>query len=69
MGAGEITIGVVAGYLAIGACVGLAFVTVGVGRVDEAAKGSSIGFRALILPGCAVLWPLVVARWIRGARA
>lgn len=61
----EITLLVVAGYLALGALVGLAFVTVGVGRVDEAGRGSSIAFRALILPGCIALWPIVLAKWAR----
>jgi len=57
------------GYFAIGALVAIAFVTFGVGRVDEAARGSSIAFRALIVPGCAALWPLVLLRWTRGGAA
>lgn len=64
----EIVLLVVGAYLALGALVGLAFVSVGIGRVDEAARGSSIAFRALVLPGCVALWPIVVAKWARGRR-
>ncbi len=64
----EIALAAVAAYLALGALVGLAFVTVGIGRVDEAARGSSIAFRALVLPGCVALWPVVIAKWARRRR-
>jgi hypothetical protein len=64
--AAQIIVWVVEGYFAIGALVALAFVLFGITRVDEAAKGSSIAFRALVLPGCAALWPIVVYRWVRG---
>ena len=36
---------------------GLLFVTRGVGRVDPAAASGTWGFRVLILPGAAALWP------------
>jgi len=55
-------------YGAIGLVVGAAFVVWGVGRVDPAARGSGWGFRAVILPGAAALWPLVARKWIRAAR-
>jgi hypothetical protein len=42
-----------------------AFVIRGVQRVDPAAKGAPLGFRLLILPGCAALWPLLLGRWMR----
>ena len=37
-------------YMLIGLFIGLAFVISGVGRIDEAAKGSTIFFRLLITP-------------------
>jgi hypothetical protein len=52
-------------YFAIGACVGIAFVTRGVSAIDASARGSSIAFRLLILPGSAAFWPLVLVKWIR----
>jgi len=53
-------------YAVIGLCFGILFVTLGIHRVDEQAKGSSIGFRLIILPGVTAFWPLLLARWIRG---
>jgi hypothetical protein len=53
-------------YLAAGLVFALAFVTAGVQRVDPAARDGTWGFRLLILPGAAALWPLLLARWVRG---
>jgi len=53
-------------YAAIGLLVGLAFVTVGVARVDPSAQGSKLGFRLMILPASIALWPLVAAWWLGG---
>ena len=44
----------------------IAFVVRGVAAVDPVAKGSGIGFRLLILPGSAALWPMLLVRWMRG---
>lgn len=50
-------------YAAIGAAVAVVFALV-VGRVVPTARGGSIGFRVLILPGAALLWPLVLVRTV-----
>jgi hypothetical protein len=55
-------------YAALGLAFALCFVTLGVGRIDPSAKGASIGFRLLIVPGAAALWPLLAWRWLRGAQ-
>ncbi len=55
-------------YFGIGFLFAVAFVTVGVKRVDPNASGSGIGFRLLILPGSAAFWPLFLQRWIREDR-
>ena len=52
----------------VGVLFAVAFVTVGVGRVDAAAKGAGVGFRLLILPGAAALWPVLLRRWMRSGR-
>ena len=52
-------------YLALGAVFALAFVTRGAARLDPNADGATWGFRALILPGAAALWPLLLVRWVR----
>jgi hypothetical protein len=54
-----------AAYAAAGLLFAAAFVTVGVTRLDPAARGSSRAFRALILPGAVALWPLLAAKWVR----
>jgi hypothetical protein len=55
-------------YLSCGLVFGSAFVTIGVGRVDFAARGTSVLFRLLILPATVVLWPLLATKWIKALR-
>ncbi len=50
-------------YCGLGAVTALAFVLVGVDRIDEAARGAWLA-RLLWLPGLVLLWPLVLIRWI-----
>lgn len=64
MGA-QIIVGAGAAYLGLGALFALAFVTVGAGRIDRAARGAPWGFRALIFPGAAALWPVLLVKWVR----
>jgi hypothetical protein len=52
-------------YLAAGVVAGVAFLWRGLGRVDPAARGGPLSFRLVILPGCVLLWPFVLARWLR----
>ena len=69
MMAAEWFVNLLTGYVALGLVFAIAFVTTGVGRVDPVAKRSGIGFRMIILPGVAALWPLLLARWIRKGRS
>jgi len=50
-------------YVVVGIAVALAFVTVGVARVQPLPV--TVGARMLLLPGAFVLWPLVAARWLK----
>jgi hypothetical protein len=52
-------------YLSIGAAFAIPFALVGAGRIDPHAESGTIGFRLLILPGAAALWPLLLTRWLR----
>jgi hypothetical protein len=54
-------------YLAIGLAFALPFVFRWVGRVDPAAQSGTLGFRLLIIPGSALLWPLLAGRLLRGS--
>lgn len=65
----EWIVAVAAGYTAVGLLFGLAFVSVGVTRLDPAARGTSVAFRVLILPGAVALWPFVLFKWVSAARA
>ena len=51
-------------YAAAGLVFVAAFVIAGIGRIDQVANGSSIGFRLIVLPGAAALWPLLLRRWL-----
>jgi membrane protein implicated in regulation of membrane protease activity len=53
-------------YAMIGLVFAIAFIIIGIGRIDPAAKGSPLTFRLLILPGVAVLWPVLLKRWLGG---
>ena len=53
-------------YALIGVVFAAAFVWRGAGRIDPAAGDGTWGFRVLIFPGAAALWPLLAGRWLRG---
>jgi hypothetical protein len=55
-------------YAACGLVAALAFVSIGVTRVQP--QSMSLGARILILPGAVALWPYVLMRWLaaQGAR-
>jgi hypothetical protein len=55
-----------AAYMIIGVVFAIPFLLVGVQRIDVQARGAGTGFRLLIVPGVAALWPLLLRRWIRG---
>jgi hypothetical protein len=61
----EFLLAVAAPYGLLGLVVGVPFVLWGAGRVDPAARGTGPGFRLLILPGAAALWPLLAWKWWR----
>ncbi|MEM9803152.1 MAG: hypothetical protein AAGA20_22730 [Planctomycetota bacterium] len=54
-------------YLAVGFVFAIAFSLFGAARIDPDARGATIGFRILVVPGATLLWPLLARRWITGA--
>ena len=52
-------------YALVGIGFSLYFVTRGVARVDPTAYGAPVGFRVLIFPGSAALWPVLLAKTLR----
>jgi hypothetical protein len=59
-------VGFLSVYAGLGLAFAVAFVAVGVQRVDPVAEHAPLGFRLIILPGAAALWPLLLVRWISG---
>ena len=51
-------------YVGVGALFALAFTTVGVGRIDIAARAMPWSARILIFPGIVALWPLMLTKWL-----
>jgi hypothetical protein len=49
-------------WQAFGVVVGVAFLSLGIDRIDPAARGS-YAFRPLLLPDFVLLWPLIALRW------
>ena len=52
-------------YVAAGALFAIAFAAWGAGQIDAAARGGTAGFRLIVLPGAAALWPLLALKWTR----
>jgi len=52
-------------YVAAGLLFAIAFVSVGIHKVDRVTIGTSLGFRLLLIPGSALLWPKLLMKWIR----
>lgn len=54
-------------YLGAGCAFAVWFVIAGVGRIDPATADAGAGFRVLLVPGAAALWPLLARRLRDGA--
>jgi hypothetical protein len=54
-------------YIAGGLVFALAFLALGLRRVDALAADGSAAFKALIFPGIVGLWPIVLLLWLRAA--
>lgn len=53
---------VLAVWIGLGLAVAVAFLTIGIDRVDPAARGA-YAVRPLLVPGIVLLWPMVILRW------
>jgi len=52
-------------YAVLGALFALLFAWRGAAAIDPVARHATWGFRFLVLPGAALLWPLLALRWWR----
>ena len=55
-------------YAVVGFLFAIAFAFKGVASIDASAAHAPLGFRLIILPGAAALWPVLLHRWIRSRR-
>ena len=62
MNQAEIILWIVKIWGSIGALVAIPFLTFGMDRLDEDARGAYV-FRPLLVPGVLLIWPLVLWRW------
>jgi len=60
----EIILLLTAVYLLFGFVFAIVFVIKGVTVIDEGSRGSSAGFRIIIIPGATLLWPVLLKKWI-----
>ena len=67
MDAARIIIEVLQYYGYVGLAVAAAFLLYGIEWVDVRAR-RVYAFRPLLIPGCIVLWPLVIVRWVAAER-
>lgn len=68
MFAAELLVSILGAYALAGVLFAAVFVAVGIQHVDPAAEHAPLGFRLIVLPGVAALWPLLLSRWLRGTR-
>jgi hypothetical protein len=54
-------------YFGLGLLFAIAFAWRGAAAIDPAARDATTGFRILIVPASALLWPLLLRRWVRRA--
>lgn len=54
-------------YAAVGVLFAVPFAWRGAEALDPAARMGSWGFRLLILPGAAALWPVLLVLWARAS--
>jgi len=52
-------------YLSIGIMFSFGFVARGARRIDPVISSASIGVKLLIFPGGALIWPVLLLKWIR----
>ena len=65
---GDILLGIVALYIFLGVAVAFRFVTVIAPSFSPRAEVGSLLFRAFLIPGAMLLWPMILGVGARGVR-
>lgn len=58
-----------AAYLLLGIVFAIPFALKGAAAIDPVARHATWGFRILVIPAAAALWPLLLLRWARSSEA
>ena len=66
--AARIALTIAGSYALIGVVFAVPFAWRGAGVLEPVAREGTWGFRLLILPGSATLWPYLLYRWVRAGR-
>lgn len=61
----HLIVSTVQGYLLLGLLFAVPFVLFLAKRTDHSAKGSSWGFRIIVIPGVTLLWPVLLKRLLK----
>lgn len=59
---------IIAIYGLCGLIFAIAFIWKGIGKVDEGARESTIGFKLIIIPATMVFWPLLFKKWLKALK-
>jgi hypothetical protein len=65
----EILLMSIAIYLLLGFAFVIPFIIKGVDKIDKSARGSSIGFRIIIIPGVIIFWIPLLKKWLKASKA
>lgn len=65
MATAALILGAAGAYTGLGFIFAIAFAVWGAATIDDAARGTPLSFRLLIIPAAAALWPLLAIRWLQ----
>jgi len=51
-------------YLIAGLIFYFPFIKMGIEKIDQNAKDTTIGFKLIILPGVIAFWPFLLRKWV-----
>ena len=61
----SLLISIFTAYMGIGILFSILFVFFGAAKADPAAAGMPFRVRLILIPGCAIFWPLMLVKWFK----
>lgn len=59
----ELILITLAAYLGLGIIIACLYLIKAIHKVDQTAISTSLGFKLIIFPGLAMLWPIMLMKW------